>query len=94
MNKSDLIQALADGQNVTTKDAAEIINTIINTMAESLKEGDNIELRGFGSFSIREYGPYIGRNPKTGEKITVKPKKQPFFKPGKNLREAVNGITH
>lgn len=93
MNKSDLIQALADGQNVTIKDATEIINTIIKTMAESLKEGDNIELRGFGSFTVKKYGSYIGRNPKTGEKITVKPKKQPFFKPGKKLREAVNRST-
>jgi len=90
MNKSDLVQALADGQNATVKDATEIVNTIITAMTESLKNGENIELRGFGSFTVKEYRSYIGRNPKTGEKITVKPKKTPYFKPGKDLREAVN----
>mgnify|MGYP000089879047 CR=1 FL=1 len=90
MNKSDLVQAIADRQNITTKDATEIVNTIITSMADSLENGDNIELRGFGSFKIREYKSYVGRNPKTGERITVRPKRSPYFKPGKDLRNSVN----
>lgn len=90
MNKSDLVQAIADRQNITTKYATEIVNTIITSMADSLENGDNIELRGFGSFKVREYNSYIGRNPKTGDKITVKPKRSPYFKPGKDLRNSVN----
>lgn len=90
MNKADMITALAQKENLTTKDAAEVINTILTSMTDALKNGDNVEIRGFGSFSIREYNSYTGRNPKTGEKITVKPKKLPFFKPGKDLRNAVN----
>jgi integration host factor subunit beta len=59
-------------------------------MTDALAKGDNIEIRGFGSFSVKEYGTYYGRNPKTGEKIKVKPKKLPFFKVGKELKERVN----
>lgn len=90
MNKADMIAALAQKENLTTKDAAEVINTILASMADALKNGDNVEIRGFGSLSIREYKSYTGRNPKTGEEITVKAKKTPFFKPGKELRNAVN----
>ena len=90
MNKADMIAALAQKENLTTKGAAEVINTILVSMADALKNGDSIEIRGFGSFAIREYNSYTGRNPKTGEKITVKPKKLPFFKPGKHLAQAVN----
>ena len=85
-----MIVALAQKENLTTKDAAGIINTILASMADALKNGDNVEIRGFGSFSIRKHNSYTGRNPKTGETITVKPKKSPFFKPGKDLRNAVN----
>jgi integration host factor subunit beta len=92
MNKADMITALAQKENLTTKDAAEIINTILISITGTLKNGENVEIRGFGSFSIREYNSYTGRNPKTGEKITVKPKKMPFFKPGKDLRNAVNSL--
>ena len=90
MNKSELIEALAHKQNLTTTDASRIVNTILESMIETLGKGDNIEIRGFGSFSIREYDSYIGRNPKTGKEITVKAKKTPFFKVGKELREAVD----
>lgn len=90
MNKADIIAALAQKENLTTKDAAEVINTILASMGDALKNGDNVEIRGFGSLSIREYKSYTGRNPKTGEEITVKAKKTPFFKPGKELRNAVN----
>ena len=90
MNKSQLIDALARKQNLTFVDASRIVNTILESMTETLSNGDNIELRGFGSFSLREYGSYIGRNPKTGKEITVKAKKSPFFKVGKELRKAIN----
>jgi integration host factor subunit beta len=72
---------------MTQKKAEEIIVTIFEAMAEALGSGDRIEIRGFGSFAMREYRPYTGRNPKTGESISVKPKKLPYFKAGKELRE-------
>ena len=90
MNKSELIEALSQDIDIPHREAAEITNTIIETMTETLAQGDSIEIRGFGSFVIKEYGSYEGRNPKTGEKIKVKPKKLPFFKVGKDLRERVN----
>ena len=90
MNKSELIEALSQDIDLPHKEAAAITNTIIETMTEALADGDSIEIRGFGSFVIKEYGSYEGSNPKTGEKIKVKPKKLPFFKVGKDLREQVN----
>jgi integration host factor subunit beta len=90
MNKSELIEALAQDQGLPPKTAASIVNTILDTMIESLVKGENIELRGFGSFTVREYETYTGRNPKTGAQISVKPKKLPFFKVGKELREAID----
>ena len=90
MNKSELIEALAQDQDLPTKTAASIVNTILNTMIETLVRGDNIELRGFGSFTVKDYETYTGRNPKTGASILVKPKKLPFFKVGKELRESIN----
>jgi len=90
MNKSELIEALADDMQLPVREAASITNTIIDTMTDALAGGDSIEIRGFGSFVVKEYGSYTGRNPKTGEKIKVAPKKLPFFKVGKDLRESVN----
>ncbi|HDK44356.1 MAG TPA: integration host factor subunit beta [Desulfobacteraceae bacterium] len=90
MNKSELIEALAEKINVPIREAASITNTLIDTMSEALAKGDSIEIRGFGSFVVKEYDSYTGRNPKTGEKIKVSPKKLPFFKVGKDLREQVN----
>lgn len=90
MNKSELIEALADDMKLPVREAASITNTIIDTMTEALAGGDSIEIRGFGSFVVKEYGSYTGRNPKTGEKIKVAPKRLPFFKVGKDLRESVN----
>lgn len=90
MNKSELIEALAQDQGLPAKTAASIVNTILDTMIETLVRGDNIELRGFGSFTVREYETYTGRNPKTGAQISVKPKKLPFFKVGKELRESID----
>ena len=90
MNKSELIEALAQNQGLPIKTAASIVNTILDTMIETLVRGENIELRGFGSFTVKDYETYTGRNPKTGASILVKPKKLPFFKVGKELREQVN----
>ena len=90
MNKSELIEALAEAMNLPIREAASITNTIIDTMSDALAKGESIEIRGFGSFVVKEYQSYTGRNPKTGEKIKVKPKKLPFFKVGKDLRDLVN----
>jgi len=90
MNKSELIEALAERKNLSFKKAEDIINTIFESMSNALHVGERIEIRGFGSFVIKHYKPYVGRNPKTGEAITVKPKKLPFFKVGKELKEKVD----
>ncbi len=90
MNKSELIESLAQEMNLPHREASAIANTIIDTMTDALTRGDSIEIRGFGSFVIKDYNSYEGRNPKTGKKIKVKPKKLPFFKVGKDLRERVN----
>ena len=90
MNKSDLIESLSQDLDLPHREASAITNTIIETMTDALAQGNSIEIRGFGSFVIKEYGTYEGRNPKTGEKIKVKPKRLPFFKVGKDLREQVN----
>jgi integration host factor subunit beta len=90
MNKSELTQQLAESMHLSVREAASIVNTIIDMMTEALAKGESIEIRGFGSFVVKEYDTYTGRNPKTGEQITVQPKKLPFFKVGKDLREQVN----
>jgi integration host factor subunit beta len=90
MNKSELIDALAAQKGIAFKRAEEIINTIFDSMTTALITGERIEIRGFGSFVIKEYKAYTGRNPKTGESIGVKPKKLPFFKVGKELKERVS----
>ncbi|KAF0218521.1 MAG: integration host factor subunit [Geobacteraceae bacterium] len=89
MNKSELIEALAAQKGLSYKKAEEIVNTIFDSMTNALISGDRIEIRGFGSFVVNEYKAYTGRNPKTGESIKVKPKKLPFFKVGKELKERV-----
>jgi integration host factor subunit beta len=90
MNKSDLIAALADKENLTEKQATDIINLIFAGFTNALKKGDRIEIRGFGSYSVREYGSYKGRNPKTGKTVDVGQKKLPFFKVGSELKKRVN----
>lgn len=90
MNKSDLIAALARDQNLPIQTAESVITSVLDAMTETLAKGDNIEIRGFGSFTVREYNSYNGRNPNTGEVVQVKPKKLPFFKVGKELRTSVN----
>jgi integration host factor subunit beta len=91
MNKSELIETLAEKKGLSYKKSEEIINTIFDSLSEAMITGERIEIRGFGSFVINEYKSYTGRNPKTGESIDVKPKKLPFFKVGKELKERVAG---
>lgn len=90
MNKSELVEALANEKNLTYKKSEEIVNIIFDSMSETLTQGGRIEIRGFGSFIVKDYKAYMGRNPKTGEVINVNPKKLPFFKVGKELRELVD----
>jgi integration host factor subunit beta len=91
MNKSELIEQLASKKNISNKRAEEIVNLVFNSMTVALTEGDRIEIRGLGSFVVKDYGTYTGRNPKTGEPITVNPKKLPFFKVGKELKARILG---
>jgi len=91
MNKSELIEALSAELNLSTQEASSIIGTILESMLNALVAGENVEIRGFGSFTVRHYDSYTGRNPKTGVETEVKAKKLPFFKVGKELREAVDG---
>jgi len=91
MNKIDLIQALKDSNNLSKSEAEAVINLFFNKMAEALAQGDRVEIRGLCSFFIKKYKAYTGRNPKTGEKVKIKPKKLPFFKVGKELKERVDG---
>ena len=91
MNKSELIEQLAIRRDISNKRAEEIVNLIFNSMTDAMVDGERIEIRGLGSFVIKDYGTYTGRNPKTGEQITVSPKKLPFFKVGKELKERVLG---
>ena len=90
MNKSELIKALAEETNIPFDDASLVVNTFIDAMKKSLIAGERIEIRGFGSFKIKEYGGYAGRNPKTGESASVIPKRLPFFRAGKELKEFIN----
>ena len=90
MNKSELIDKLAAKMDLPTKEAATIVNTLIETMSDVLAQGRNIQIRGFGSFSVKDYGAYEGRNPNTGDKVMVEAKRLPVFKVGKDLCERVN----
>jgi len=90
MNKSSLIEALGKKENLSEKTASEVVNLIFKGFTEELKKDGRIEIRGLGSFIVRNYGSYTGRNPKTGRNIQVTPKRLPFFKVGKELKEIVN----
>jgi integration host factor subunit beta len=91
MNKSDLTKSLAKDLDLPWRKSEEIVDTVFDVMSKMLTEGERIEIRGFGTFSVREYGGYTGRNPKTGEETMVESKKLPFFKVGKDFRERVDG---
>ncbi len=90
MTKAELVEEVAQATQLTKKHAEIIVNTVFESIVASLHDGEKIELRGFGSFRIRNRGARIGRNPKTGAKVEVPAKRIPYFKPGKELKELLN----
>lgn len=90
MNNSELVDILKNRTLLSAKEARKFCDMFFGAIMETLGGGDRVEIRGFGSFTVKNYKPYIGRNPKTGEKITVPPKKLPFFKVSKELKEIVD----
>jgi len=90
MNKLELIRALKDATNLSRSKAAAIVNLFFNEMAKELAKGGRVEIRGLCSIFVKEYDGYIGRNPRTGKKVKIKPKKLPFFKAGKELKDRVD----
>ena len=90
MNRSDLIDTLKDKVALSRKEAGKVVDTFFDALKETLAKGERVEIRGFGSFSVKHYKPYTGRNPKTGAQIHVSSKKLPFFKVGKELKENVD----
>jgi len=90
MNKSDIIKKLQNETDLTKNEATITVDTFFKEMANTLSKGDRVEIRGLGSFHVRKYKPYTGRNPKTGEKVKIKTKKLPFFKCGKDLKDRVD----
>lgn len=90
MNKLELIETLKEDARLTKSEAKAIVKLFFNEMSNALIKGDRVEIRGLCSFYVKEYKAYSGRNPKTGKPVQVKPKKLPFFKCGKELRERVD----
>ncbi len=90
MTKGELIDMVASQDGFSLKTAEIVVNTIFDSMAEALRKGERVEIRGFGSFEVREYNGYRGRNPKTGAEVQVRAKRAPFFKTGKELRQRVD----
>ncbi len=91
MTKADLVEHVASEANLPRKQAEEVVQVVLEGIISALHRDEKVELRGFGSFRVRQRGARIGRNPKTGEKVQVPPKRIPYFKPGKHLREALLG---
>jgi integration host factor subunit beta len=90
MNKLDLIAKLQRTENLSKGQAARVVEEFFGQMTGALARDERVEIRGLCSLYVKEYGSYMGRNPKTGERVKIKPKKLPFFKPGKELRERVD----
>lgn len=90
MTKSELIEAIAARSELTKARAEMVVNCVFDAMTQALQRGEGIEIRGFGSFTVRPYKPYDGRNPRTGQPVPVPAKRLPFFKVGKELKELVN----
>ncbi len=93
MTKSELIEAVAQRSNITKSRAELVVNCVFDAMTAALERGEGIEIRGYGSFTVRRYHAYDGRNPRTGKAVSVPEKRLPFFKVGKELRERVNAGT-
>jgi DNA-binding protein HU-beta len=90
MNKSDLVDAIADSAGLSKADAARALDAVVDTVTGALKAGDSVSLVGFGTFSVRDRAARTGRNPRTGETIQIAASKNPAFKAGKALKDAVN----
>src|SRR5262249_60317105 len=90
MTRADLVDELAKAANLTKQDSEAVVDTVLAAITDALARGDKVEIRGFGSFKIRQRRSRVGRNPKTGASVSVPGKKVPFFKVGKGLRELVN----
>lgn len=90
MNKLELISTLKTQANISKNEAARVVQIFFGKMADTLADGDRVEIRGLCSFFVKQYKSYVGRNPKTGEKVQIDPKKLPFFKSGKELKKRVN----
>ncbi len=90
MKKADLVKEVSERLDIRLNIAATVVDTIFDSMAESMAKGERIELRGFGTFVVRHYRSYKGRNPKTGVAVDIAPKRLPYFKVGKELKELVD----
>ncbi len=90
MTKSELIDRVARSTDVTKSRAEQVVNCVFDSMTQALERDEGIEIRGFGSFTVRHYKSYTGRNPRTEEQVHVPAKRQPFFKVGKELKELVD----
>lgn len=90
MVKSELIESLAERADITLAKAEEVVDLFFNGITETLAQGNRVEIRGFGAFTVRDYKSYVGRNPKTGAQITVPPKRLPFWKTGQELKQRVD----
>ena len=90
MTKAELVEDVARAAELTKKDAERLVEIVFESIIDTLNQGEKIELRGFGSFRVRERGARRGRNPKTGDPVNIPAKRVPYFKPGKELKELIN----
>ena len=90
MNKMELINALKNECRLTKQEAASVVASVFGTISDTLSQGDRVEIRGLCSFFVKEYESYLGRNPRTGQRVQIAPKKLPFFKCGRELKERVD----
>ena len=90
MNRLEVIKTLKEEEGITRREAAEVVNIFFDEISDALAGGDRVEIRGLCSVFVKKYKAYVGRNPKTGKKVKIKPKKLPFFKCGKELKERVD----
>lgn len=90
MNKLEIIAALKNEANISKAEAAKVVQLFFDNMADAMADGERVEIRGLCSFFVKEYKSYTGRNPKTGDKVIIRPKRLPFFKSGKELKERVD----
>jgi len=94
MNKLELINALKNEAGISKADSAKVVQIFFDSMSEALSEDERVEIRGLCSFYVKQYKSYLGRNPKTGDSVKIRPKKLPFFKCGKELKERVDQYNH